>query len=92
MGADTLTRNAYEFRDIRRGVSSGTPCARFSVELANGQTHEELLSFAVLEARIMTWEDTLQRDPGIVLRDTTGFANYRQFVRALVEGLRLQAI
>ena len=85
------TRTLYDFRDIRRS-GSGSVCARFSVEDHTGQSHDELLGFTIIEARILMWDDLMARDPSIVMRDQDGFANYRAYVKALVEGLRQHAI
>jgi hypothetical protein len=87
-----LTRTRYTFIDLTRGGAGGELCARFSVEESNSQTHEELLAFTTIEARILLWDDKLAHDPEWVTRDRLGFANYRQYVRALVEGLKRQAV
>lgn len=86
------TRTSYRFIDLRPGAATSSFCARFEVEAADSQTHEELLNFTVIEARILLWDDLMARDPSIVMRDSVGFANYRQYVRALVEGLKCQAV
>jgi len=82
----------YQFKSLRRDGGMGQPCACFQVEDTTGQTHEELLNFTTIEARLRLWDDEASRRPDLMMRNPRGFANYRQFVRALVEGLRAHLV
>lgn len=85
------TREKYGFLDIRQSAE-GEPLARFAVELATGKAYEELLRFPVIESRIRLWEEAVQQTPALTWQDVQGFHNYRQYVRALVEALKLQVV
>ncbi len=84
-----VTREKYEYRQIHPApIPEGEPLVLFVVETPNGQTRDELLSFTTVEARIRLWEEAIQQNPALTWQDVQGFHNYRQFVRALVEGLK----
>lgn len=83
-----MTREKYEYREIHPGKDGAQPLALFSVDMPSGQVRDELLSFTVIEARIRLWEEAVQQMPALTWQDVQGFQNYRQYVRALVEGLK----
>jgi len=83
-----VTRERYEYREIHVGKDDTPTLALFTVDMPNGQSRDELLSFTTIEARIRLWEDAVQQMPALTWQDVQGFQNYRQFVRALVEGLK----
>lgn len=87
-----ITREKYEFRQIAEPTASHGYLALFTVDMPNGQSRDELLSFTTVEARIRLWEATVQQTPALTWQDVQGFQNYRQFVRALVEGLKTDVV
>lgn len=88
MGRIQVTREKYEFREIPLRAENAEPLALFTVDMPNGQSRDELLSFTVVETRIRLWEEAVQQMPALSWQDALGFQNYRQYVRALVEGLK----
>ena len=86
-----VTRESYEFREIR--LQDGRePLALFTVDTSGGQRRDELLAFTTVESRILLWEEAVQHSPALSWQDVQGFSNYRQYVRALVEGLKSQVV
>lgn len=92
MGKTGLTREKYEFREIRTDGTGSEARALFTVDLPTGQSRDELLTFTMVETRIRLWEDAVKQVPALTWQDTQGFCNYRQYIRALVEALKFQVI
>lgn len=84
-----VTREKYEYRALRPACApEGGSLALFVVETSSGQVRDELLGFPAIEARIRLWEEAVQKNPALTWQDVQGFQNYRQYVRALVDGLK----
>lgn len=76
----------YAYQGLRQ--SNGHALALFRVDLANGQTRDELLGFTAIEVRIRLWDEAVQLNPALPAQDPSGAANYAAFVQALVDGLK----
>lgn len=66
--------------------------AVFHVTDRGGQSRDEILRFAVIEARALLWEDSCLHKPEQTRKDLWGFHNYRQYVKALVTALQYEWI
>lgn len=92
MARQHLTREKYEFREVKVDRDAGTSAVLFTVDLPTGQSRDELLSFTTIETRIRLWDEAVAQTPALGWEDALGLANYHEYVRALVEGLKLQVV
>lgn len=88
----STTAEWYDYHTLLRGEGKGRDTRVLFRVTTGGRTREEILSFETIQVRIRLWEDVLAQDPHRSWRDPTGQHNYREYVRALVEGVKTFSI
>ncbi len=88
----TTTPERYDYHSLLHGTGRGQAGRVLFTVTCGGRVRDEILSVSAIEVRIRIWEDALRQDPHLSWRDPNGQHNYREYVHALVECVKMFSI